>query len=99
MSNVNMLDPVAYMEIMKSGTGHKTGLYFDKVRGFPVGDYELYTEDQIEAYANARVKEALKEAAAICWDMKSWTECGKDGKDYWLSIAERRIRDLIPKED
>jgi len=52
-----------------------------------------------EAYANARVREALEEAAMTCWEMQSKPEYGKDDKDRWLAIAEQRIRALIPRHD
>lgn len=53
-------------------------------------------QELVEAYADARVREALEEAAKICWEMQSAPEFGKDDKDHWLAIAERRIRALIP---
>lgn len=47
----------------------------------------VFTTDQAEAYANARVREALEEAARLCWESQSKTE------------AEGRIRALIQQEN
>lgn len=63
--------------------------------GAKVGS-QLITTTQAEAYKDACVREALEEAAQICWEMQSSPEFGKDDKDHWLAIAERRIRALIP---
>lgn len=56
-------------------------------------------QEVLEAYADARVRAALEEAATLCWEMQSRPEFGKDDKDRWLAIAEQRIRALIPKEN
>ena len=55
----------------------------------------LITTTKAEAYADARVRGALEEAAKICWEMQSAPEFGKDDKDRWLAIAESRIRSMI----
>lgn len=65
-----------------------------KQQGLSVGQ-KFITTTQAEAYADARVREALEDAAKICWEMQSAPEFGKDDKDRWLAIAESRIRSMI----
>ncbi|WP_394065392.1 hypothetical protein [Alcaligenes sp. WGS1538] len=56
-----------------------------------------FTSAQMEAYAAAKVREALEEAAHICWSMQCSDECERELHDRLLSNAEKRIRALIPK--
>lgn len=56
-------------------------------------------EDATPVDVTAVRREALEEAATICWEMQSRPEFGKDDKDHWLAIAEKRIRNLIEKEE
>lgn len=96
MSNVKMPEPVAKVmdgySIFWAGSGPIFPLVDrNKVK---VGNL-LITTTQAEAYADARVREALEGAAKICWEMQSAPEFGKDDKDRWLAIAESRIRSMI----
>lgn len=85
MSKVTMPEP--FMYVIMEPDGNEAGLY---------QEVALITTTQAEAYADARVREALEKAAQICWEMQSSPEFGKDDKDHWLAIAERRIRALLP---
>lgn len=99
MTQVNMPEPVTYAHFTPEGlirmwSREKTNL--QSVTDYLEREPEaLITTTQAEAYAEARVREALEEAAKICWEMQSAPEFGKDDKDRWLAIAESRIRSMI----
>ena len=94
MTKTQMPEPVAKV-IQRSEWGDAPAFIGNGKPHPPTGTL-LITTTQAEAYANARVREALEEAAMICWEMQSKPEYGKDDKDRWLAIAEHRIRALIP---
>lgn len=98
MTKVKMPDPVAHMT--QSGSRVLTDREarsmqvagWDRNKHLEYYSVPLISVANAEAYANARVRVALEEAATVCWEMQSNPEYGKDDKDRWLAIAEQRIR-------
>src|SRR5690606_20842788 len=98
---IPMPEPVAWITNeslygLKAGRTNSKGAVPVHASRSYVAKTPLITTTQAEAYADARVREALEIAAQICWEMQSSPEFGKDDKDHWLAIAERRIRALLP---
>lgn len=62
MTKVTMPEPV--MRIYAEGGIRTVTEWRDGARDLPDGDHDLITTTQAEAYANARVREALEEAIA-----------------------------------
>lgn len=96
-AKVSMPEPLAYC-----GQGLKPiyANHMDVVKRrdptlIPFYDTTLYDDTRLEAYANARVREALDEAAMIL--KANAEECNIDTARILRSNAEA-IRALIPKE-
>lgn len=95
MTKIQMPEPVAYLVENKNNDGFGA-LHFDPT--FAVGDIDLaitplHTDKQAEAYAIARVREALEEAEDAVTTLYE-----ADDGPFLVEIA-RAIRALIPKEE
>lgn len=93
MTQVKMPEPVGYL--YQTGKFRTVDLKLFEDIPYNTTVKGVITITQAEAYADARVREALEGAAKICWEMQSAPEFGKDDKDRWLAIAESRIRSMI----
>jgi len=81
MTQIKMPEPVAKVYV-----GNPVRYEHIDAWDLDIGTHMLITTDQAEAYAKARVREALEKAAGFCCDM-----------DYLGDVA-RAIRDLTQKE-
>src|SRR5690625_1741390 len=100
-NKTTMPEPVCYRKL-EYKDGELIDVEYNGIDQFSFGRKNgdpLITTEQAEAYANARVREALEEAARQCWLLRCSDEFEPEIQDRLLKQAEDRIRALIPKED
>lgn len=106
MSKVTMPEPIGFITdesycAIKTGKTNCKGAVPIHQKESRVAKTPLFTDDQLESYADARVREALDEAAKVCdtyfkeieeQSRSTYQEGAMDAAD----ILEQRIRALFP---
>ena len=106
MSKVAMPEPVAYLQICRKKPESKSLTYGKDVPALKNLGYApnpLFSAGQLEAYAAAKVREALEEAAKVCDAyFKEIEEQSRstyeEGKLDAADILKQRIKALIPSQ-
>lgn len=98
MTKVTLPEPVAYA-IKAANTGKVVSVCLASDAGYQGVDQmaqehvnPLISTDQLEAYTDVKVREALEEAAQVCWSLRCSDEFDPEIQDRLLKLAEDKIR-------